>query len=490
MSAPSPSSQPLRTGDHLHPVPFPDALDASCRVPLFVLWVGAAIWLVVFSIFAVIASIKFHGPNFLADSAWLTYGRVYPAAMNALLYGFAVPAGLGVSLWLFARSGQVRLAQPWLVAVGAKLWNLGVLLGIIGILAGGSTGFERLEMPRYASVILFLGYLLMGVWAMLTFHFRRERSLHPSQWFLFTSVFWFAWIYLTASILLVAFPVRGVAQQAINLWYSNNLSVVWFGLAGLGTAFYFLPRLLGRPLHSDYLVLFVFWTLILFGSWGGILQRAPLPAWMPAISTAAAVLTLIPMLAVALTMFHMMRGHWPGWKGDVSLLFIVFGIGSLLLASVMNAMGALREVSWYTEFTWFVAAQSYLSSYGFFAMVMFGAIYYAVPRVTGVPWPAPKLVRVHFWLAAIGIILLAVPLAVGGLVQGARMSGSTLAYMDVIKATLPYLRVSTIGDMLILAGHLLLLGNITALSVRYYREHFLPAYAAATAEIAPAEVKL
>jgi hypothetical protein len=55
-----------------------DAIDSSFRpVLLAVLGLGA-LWLIVGSILTLIASIKFHGPNFLADQAWLTYGRVRP----------------------------------------------------------------------------------------------------------------------------------------------------------------------------------------------------------------------------------------------------------------------------------------------------------------------------------------------------------------------------------------------------------------------------
>src|SRR5208282_6762021 len=80
-------------------------VDASLRVPLLALFGGAALWLVVGSVLGMIASIKFHAPDFLANCAWLTYGRLQPAADNALLYGFCLPAGLGVALWLLARLG-------------------------------------------------------------------------------------------------------------------------------------------------------------------------------------------------------------------------------------------------------------------------------------------------------------------------------------------------------------------------------------------------
>ena len=68
---------------------------------------------------------------------------------------------------------------------------------------------------------------------MLTFHQRRERQLFVSQWFLFAALFWFPWIYSTANLLLLAFPVRGMAQAVIlvvfrcNLWWSGSGWLAW-----------------------------------------------------------------------------------------------------------------------------------------------------------------------------------------------------------------------------------------------------------------------
>src|ERR1035438_6888013 len=123
-------------------------VDAFMRVPLLALFGGAAFWLVVSSVLAMIASIKFHAPDFPANCPWLTYGRVQPAADDALLYGFCIPAGLGVALWLLAQLGQTPLRGALVPVVAAKLWHLGVLVRLAGILSGNSTGFAWLEFPR------------------------------------------------------------------------------------------------------------------------------------------------------------------------------------------------------------------------------------------------------------------------------------------------------------------------------------------------------
>jgi cytochrome c oxidase cbb3-type subunit I len=464
-------------------------IDASCRVPSFVLFAHAAFWLVASSVFGLIASIKFHSPNFLADCAWLTYGRVYPAATNALLYGFAIQAGLGVGLWIIARTGLVRVVQPWIIAFGGLLWNFGVLVGTFGILTGDSTGHENLELPKYAVAILALGYLLIGVCTLLTLHARTHRQLEPAQWFLLAALFWIPWILSTAELLLVISPVRGVTQSVIGWWYSANLKLVWLGLVGLAASFYFLAKLTNRALHSQYLALFTFWTIILFASWSGIPGSAPLPAWMPALSTIATVLTLITVLTVAVNVYQTVGKGCSQTNNPPPGKFIAFGVMAFAAAWLMNVVGTLRELTPFTHFTWFTTAQSHLNVYGFFAMTMIGAIYYIVPQVAGLKWCSSKLVKANYWIMALGILLFAIPLAIAGVVQGIKLNNPQIAFIDVAKSTLPFLRASTMGELLILVGNLILLGNLTALLIRYARTHFAPVCVDAVAELKPTEVK-
>ena len=73
-------------------------IDASCRLPLFLMFVSAAAWLVIGSAFAIISTLTFHQPNLFANCAALTYGRARPAYFNSILYGFCLQAGLGVAL--------------------------------------------------------------------------------------------------------------------------------------------------------------------------------------------------------------------------------------------------------------------------------------------------------------------------------------------------------------------------------------------------------
>jgi cytochrome c oxidase cbb3-type subunit 1 len=469
---------------------------ASARLPLVVLFLSAGIWLLLSSVLGLIASLQFHKPSLFANVAWLTYGRVRPAATNCFLYGFCLQAGLGVSLWLISRLGRALVVQSLLITVGAKLWNLGVTVGIIGILAGDGSGYENFDMPRYAAPFLFLGFAVMAIFAILTFHRRTVQELYVSQWFLLAAMLWFPWVYSTAAILLLVSPVRGMAQAVIAWWYSNNLQVVCLGLIGLGTLFYFIPRLTRQNLRSRPLALISFWLLMLLGSWGGIPNSAPVPAWLPAISTAATVLMIIPVIAISLNIYATTRLIFPkpyfsepsapeeGVESAAILKFFSVGLLAFLVFSAFNAHTALKQAAQVTDFTWFIPAKTFLNTYGFVAMVVFGATYYVIPTLFPGEKLCPKLVRIHFFVAADGIIFTFLPLAVSGLVQGFQLR-NLMPFGETVKWTLPFLRAATLGDLLLLAGHVVFVVNITGVVHRFYRARAARAYAAATARIVP-----
>lgn len=463
-------------------------IDASCRVPLLVLFGGAAAWLVVSSLLAFAASLTFHMPEKFSDCPWLTYGHLQPAADDALLYGFCIPAGLGVALWIFARLGETSLRGALVPVVAAHLWHLGVLVGLVGIFIGDSTGFQWLEFPRGGSSLLFFAYVLIGLWAMMNFSGRKENELFPSHWFLLAALFWFPWIYSTANILIVGWPLRGVVQAVIAWWFGNNLVFVWTSLIGLGAAFYFLPKFSGRPLQTYFYALFAFWTLLLFGSMRGVPVGAPVPAWLPTLSSLSSLLLIVPILTIALIGWKTIRGAEYKCKGG-SFCMIKFGFVAFLLSALMLFASACPHFSRVTEFTWFGAAQSQLQLYGFFAVTMFGAIYHILPRAVGIGFAFPKLIRVQHWLAILGVVLFVASLAVGGIEQGLKLQDANVPFADVTKTTLPFLRVSTTGILLMLLANLLFALNIFAMIAAWKWSLVKTIYAAATAPLEKSEVK-
>jgi cytochrome c oxidase cbb3-type subunit 1 len=476
----------MTANDTTHPTASELEIDASCRVPLLALLVGASVWLVLGTVLAVIASIKFHAPDFLADCPLMTYGRVQAAANDALVYGFCLPAALGVILWIFSRLSQTVFALPVVPVVAAHIWHLGVFVGLVSVLLGNSTGFAWLEFPRGGSVLILVAFLLIAISAVATLGFRLERALNPAHWFLLAALLWFPWSYSSANIFLVALPVRGVAQAVIDLWFGNNLLWVWFSLTGLGIGFFFLPKLTGRPLHTYYYALYVFWTLILFGTWCGIPAGSPFPAWIPVLSSVAATFMLVPFLGVAILVANTICGACQSSASSCEpkggpLCYFKFGFAAFILSGLLLVASACPRFGHVTEFTWFGQAQVQLQIFGFLAMFLFGAIYYILPRALGFDFRFPKFTRFHFWAYVIGVILYVIPLAIAGYLQGSH------AYDPA--AALPALRISTLGLNLILLGNLLFALNIISMFVSWKLALAKTIWAAVTAPLKTAEVK-
>ena len=464
----------------------PNRIDSSCRLPLFTLFGGAAFWLVLSSLFGIAASLTFHKPTMFADCMIGTYGRAFPAWSHLLVYGFAIPTGLGVGLWLLARLGKVEVAKPFLIAVGAKLWHLGVLVGLVAIMNGQTSGYAWFELPRYSAVILFLAFVLMAIWIFVTYSRRTEETLYPSQWFTLASLFWFPWIFSTAILLLQVCPVRGVVQASVAWWFAGNLLNVWLTLSGLAATFYLLPKLLGRPLQSHYLALFVFWTVLIFGSWTGIPMHSPLPAWMSTLSSVATVMMIVPALAVAAIVLKTCGGANISCAAGPTC-YARFGSWSLVLATVVAAIAACPAVSRVTDYTWFAQGHTMMRLYGFFCMTMFAAVYHILPQVSGVKI-CPNRTKSHFWLAMIGSLLLAVPLLIGGVKQGLKLANAEVPFIESTKAAMMMFRLSTLGETLIAIGTVLFMANVLLSIFSHYRAIAKTAIADATA-IQSAEVK-
>ena len=438
-------------------------------VPLLLLFGSGALWFLVGMFFALLASLKFHNPHFLADHAFWTYGRVHAAHVDSLLYGFGVQVAMGTGIWLFRRLGRATVVGAPVVVIGTALWNTALAVGILGVLCGDSTGYDSFELPRYVTVMLLLAYLMMATCALLTFSARTEMTLYPSQWFVLGSLFWFPWIFSTASALLLCMPARGVVQAVIAWWYAHNFNTVFLGFAGLASILYFVPKLLGRPLHSYYLAALGFWTLALFGSCGGIPFGAPVPSWIVSISAVGTFLTAIPILAIALNFLHTVRHDLDAMDSNLPVRFAYVSLLFWVIASAQAIVGVVPHVTILTDFTWFSVAQWELFHYGFFALAMFGAIYYILPRVLNANEPPEwsiGLIKAHFWFTFFGILIAYIALIVGGVGQGFLLNDPKYAFTEVIAGTLTALRAETLGDLLILIGAIFFMLNLALLLSR------------------------
>lgn len=437
----------------------PSDIDTSCRWPLLALYGGAAVWLVVAAVAALLASLSFHAPAIFADCEYSSYGRMAPVAKNALLYGFCLPAGWAAALWMLSRLGGVRLPYPLATFLAARVWHVGILVGVVGLVLGHGNGFEKVEFPRYAAWLLLAASVIIGVSGLGALLSRRSKEMYPSQWFAALGVLWFPWIYSTVTLLLQVWPVRGIAQAAVHGWYLAHLEVVLLGLLGLGALFYFIPVLRKQALHSRELALFTLVGLILCGGWVGASYTVPLPAWMGALGKVA---TLFVLLAVW-TAFMNVRRTQGGGSASVELRFFMLGLYALLAWGVVLVLQRATPLGVQLDFT--VAQQGLFTLLvaGFSALVGLGGAYFLLPRVTGRALPWQALVKAHFWLAAIALVLTAMAFLAGGFLQGSRLADAQVPFSGVVQAYLMPIRMATLGELLGILGSLLFALNVMRL---------------------------
>ncbi len=439
--------------------------DASSRTPV-VMWLSSSmVWLLLGSVFGVVASLKLHLPEWLVQDAVLTFGRVRPAHLNVVAYGWASMAGVGVGLWLVPRLFKTSLVGGKYAVAGALVWNLGVLFGTIAILGGHSDGLEWLEFPWQIDIAMVIGGALAAVPLILTLIRKRVGHLYVSAWYLIAALVWFPMLFITANVPNLLY---GADQAMLNWWFAHNVLGLWMTPLGLAAAYYFIPKIIGKPIHSYSLSLIGFWALALFYSQVGLhhLIGGPVPTWAVTISIVHSVMMVIPVLAVAVNHHMTMLGNFRLIIHSPTLRFVVLGAMMYTFASVQGSMEALRSVNTVTHFTHYTVAHAHMGLYGFLSFVLFGSVYFIMPRLFNWEWPHSWAIGLHFWLVFIGWGIYFWPLTIGGWLQGLAMLDATRPFMESVAVTQPYLIARSVGGTAMTLGHLVFVSHFMLMVLR------------------------
>lgn len=394
-------------------------IDRSTRFPVMFFFTSAAAWLFVATIFGFLSSLKLCVPGLWDECAYMAYGRLFPVHMNALCYGWAMQAGIGVMLWLMARLTQNQLGSPVAIIVAGHIWNGAVSLAILAVWFGFGRSLPLLDFPKWAWPVFAIAYVLMVVWVIPMFRNRRLESVYVSEMYLIGAAVWFPWIFITANI-LINNGTAPVMSAGVNAWYLTNLFYFWMVPISFAVAYYIVPKISGRAVYSHGLAVASFWLLAFLAGWTGFsrFMGGPFPSWMSGVSGAAAIFLLLAVFATVVNLVATLKGASKLWEFSPSLRFTVFGMLMLAVYAVLSAASSTYVFGKNLQFSHFVVGLDTLAIYGFFSMTLFGAIYFIVPRVTSAEWPSGKHIRTHFWFSTYGIITLVVTMLVGGIAQG------------------------------------------------------------------------
>jgi cytochrome c oxidase cbb3-type subunit 1 len=247
-----------------------------------------------------------------------------------------------------------------------------------------------------------------------------------------------------------------VIQPLANWWFAHNILGLWFTPIGLASAYYFIPKVLGKPIHSYHLSVLGFWALAFFYNWAGVhhVIGGPVPLWIQSAGIVASLMMVIPVIVTAINHHFTVVGSFAQVWSSPTLRFIVFGAVNYTLASLIGSTMAVRTVNQVTHFTHFTIGHAHHGMYAFFTMVMFGSIYYMLPRLLQKEWPSAKLISLHFWGTTLGITIYVVALSIGGWIQGEQLLDPNQEFLNIVRMTVPYLKLRTVGGLFMAVGHI------------------------------------
>jgi cytochrome c oxidase cbb3-type subunit I/II len=422
------------------------------------------LWFPVFTTFGLIMAIKFFVPTFLVDAEWLTFGRIRPAHVNGLLFGFLSSGLIGIMYYVVPRVAKASLYRPNVGKFSAGLWNIGVLAGVIMILSGDTQAREYAEMPWVVDVVIMVTLVLIGITIIGTIIRRGEHKLYSSLWFYAGIVFWFPIVYFIGNVMWrpPSGALYGLTDGIFNWFYGHNVLGLWFTPFGLALWYYFIPRLTKRALYSAVLSVISFFALAFFytGVGGHHLLQAPIPEWLKTIAVMSSLLMMFSVLTFGANIGMTLRGAWHNIFSNVPLRFIVFGFLCYIAVSIQGTFQAFRDMNLYLHYSQWPVMHSHLSLYAAFGVTIMGVMFWVVPRVTGKKLYSKKLMDVTWWVTLLGFTIF----MAGMMLAGLEANAAWFTHMTVAQALpflTPYFIVRAIGGGIVVVSAFLFAINIT-----------------------------
>ncbi|PYM19499.1 MAG: cytochrome oxidase [Candidatus Rokuibacteriota bacterium] len=412
--------------------------DAFVNAPLIRAWLGWGLaWLLIFPTIGALVSLKFTDPDFLGDTAWLTFGRLRPVHVNGVVWGAFSTLFIGLCHWVVPRLTATRLWREtwsWPLLV---LWNANLIVAMALLMAGWNRGWEVGELPLGNVLVLFGVLVAFTVQMLMTIRRRRETPLYVSLWYLVAALVWTD----ANLVLLLVGPghLPGINNAAWHGLYIHYVVGLWITPAGYVLIYYFLPASVRAPIYSHKLSLIGFWSLAFFYPFVGIHHYlySPIADWAETIAIVSSMMLIVPVWTVLQNFFGTMIGQWRDLGRNLPAKFLIVGSVLYLAGCFQGSIEALRSVQEPTHFTDFVVAHSHLTIFGTFIVWSVAGVLYVWPRLAGAPLASFRLANWGFWLIALGIGSMALVLSAQGLQQGFMLMAGA-EFLDTVVAIKPY----------------------------------------------------
>jgi cbb3-type cytochrome c oxidase subunit I len=431
---------------------------------------SAAAWLLLGVLMGLTLALEFVFPDLFRGVPWLVFSRVRQAHTNTVMFAWLSGGMMGLWMYIVPRLTGRRLWSETLGHISAILWNLTLLLGIIGILSAHTQSREYAELVWAVDVAVMLVLILNMINFYMTISHRVESKMYVSLWYIAGTLIWMPLLYFIGNVMWnpPTGSLTGVNDAIFNWFYGHNVLGLWFTTGLLPVIYYVVPKETHTPLYSHFLSLIAFWGIALFYTGVGAhhLEWAPVPYWLKTIAVAESIGMILPVVAFMMNIFLTLRGNWNRVLTSIPLRLVVTGWAAYILVSYQGSHESLRAINLLTHFTQYVPAHAHLALMFFAASTVMGAIYHAIPRIYNCQIYSRTLANVQYSLYVVGFAFFFIGFTSIGLVQGTAWLHQGLPVWSVLPGLRPYMALRAVGGALLVINFTLFTYNIFATVLR------------------------
>jgi cbb3-type cytochrome oxidase subunit 1 len=390
--------------------------------------------------------------------------RVDYAFVNAAIYGWLSNAGFAAICFMAPRLTGRRLALEPFVFLGLLAWNSALL--------GGIASLYFLDLGPHAPLTamnwIFDGGLAAGASIVaLSLVLTSLSSLTSS----YVSL-WFAGIAILSLLgLLTANAVIGVVDWLIGLddvveglasvFVQRATTTLWLLGMAYAVLHYVVPRAVLQPLASRGVAILTFltWLVLAPASALAVLVDDSVPYVITSLGATATIALMVPAVLAFGNLAITISGRWSVLFGTGAGALAAVSLVFLLATSLLEAIGALNDVSLYLGPTDWGTGVFIWSTFGAFTFAAFALADHAVPRMLKRAWVEGMASAAQLWLTFAGATIAGLLLMGSGLAEGSLLLTQTPP--DEVRAALLVYRAIAFGGFgLVALGGLAMLTNL------------------------------
>ncbi|MGL2967153.1 cytochrome-c oxidase, cbb3-type subunit I [Flavobacterium sp. XGLA_31] len=420
-------------------------------------------------------AIFFLFPNLTDGVSFLSFGRLRPLHTNAVIFAFVGNAMFAGVYYSLQRLLKARMFSDFLSNLHFWGWQLIIVAAAITLPLGFTTSKEYAELEWPIDIAIALIWVAFGINMIGTIIKRRERHLYVAIWFYIATFVTVAVLHIFNSLELPVSALKsysvyaGVQDALVQWWYGHNAVAFFLTTPFLGMMYYFVPKAANRPVYSYRLSIIHFWSLIFIYIWAGPhhLLYSSLPDWAQNLGVVFSVMLIAPSWGGMINGLLTLRGVWDKVRTDAVLKFFVVAITGYGMATFEGPMLSLKNVNAIAHFTDWIIAHVHVGALAWNGFLIFGMIYWLMPRLTKTTLYSDKLANFHFWIGTLGIVLYALPMYVAGFTQASMWKqfkpDGTLQYgnfLETVTQIIPMYWMRAVGGSLYLVGMIVLIYNV------------------------------